>query len=81
MATFKYSVNKFKRGAKGWLTDEDAPALTSLENLAKQLDAGPLQASMVSAFGVAYRALLARKPEEASEEVDPLDDIIPNTDA
>ncbi|MBX3309703.1 MAG: hypothetical protein KF739_04620 [Cryobacterium sp.] len=65
MATFIYSVRKLKKAAKPWLTDEDYPAVVALEAMARELDAGPVQAAMLNAFGQAYRALLKRKPGEA----------------
>lgn len=77
MSTFTQSVKTFKKAAADWLTPEDDPALVTLEKAAAELDKGPVQASLINAFGVTYRALLARKPAESSEEVDPLDDLIP----
>ena len=61
VATFKYAVSKFKKSASEWLTDEDYPALQALEAMAEALDA-KLSPSILSAYGVAYRALLARRP-------------------
>lgn len=78
VATYMDSVRKFKKVAKEWLTDADAPALITLENVARQLDDGYDTPAMISQFGLTYRALLKRQPVEQGEEVDPLDDIIPS---
>lgn len=59
---FTLAVNKFKRSAKGWLTDADAPAVASLTEMAKALDAGELSPAMLGQFGLAYRNLLKRQP-------------------
>lgn len=72
--TFTESVEKFVKAANSWLTDEDAPAVATLEAAAEALDA-ELTSALTAAFGVAYRALLARKPA-SSAEVDPLDALL-----
>lgn len=77
MATYRTAVRRFKRSAKDWLTDEDSPAVTALENIADELDGGNVSPALISQYGLAYRSLLKRKPVDTSAEVDPLDDIIP----
>lgn len=67
MTTFKFAVNKFKKSAKSWMTDEDAPAMTSLEAMAKALDEH-MTPALLNSYGVAYRALLARRPNGEDEE-------------
>jgi hypothetical protein len=53
--------------ASPWLTDEDAPALMTLEAIAAELDGGNHQAAMFAQWGLAYRALVARKPVADTE--------------
>lgn len=67
MTTFKFAVSKLKRASKEWMTDEDYPALHMLEALAESLDEN-LAPSMINAYGVAYRAFIARKPVAPQEE-------------
>lgn len=67
MTTFKFAVNKLKRAAKDWMTDEDYPAMHALEAMAEALDKN-LSPSILSAYLVAYRAFLQRKPQNAAEE-------------
>ncbi|MBM7462922.1 hypothetical protein [Microbacterium dextranolyticum] len=52
------------RGGKAWLSPADAPALAMLRSLAALIDAEPT-AALHNAYGVAYRALIARAPQAA----------------
>lgn len=58
--------------ACSWLTDEDLPAVATLQLIAAQVDAEGVVPALMGPYGVAYRALLARAPSGPGE-VDPLD--------
>jgi hypothetical protein len=72
--TFTEAVDKFVDASDSWLTDEDAPAVATLQASAEALDK-ELTSALLAAYGVAYRALLARKPT-ASATVDPLEALL-----
>lgn len=74
--SFTDSVNKFVAAAD-WLTDEDIPAIFTLEQIAMHLDLHPttLHAPLVQQFGLAYRSLLKRKPGGTVAH-DPLEDAL-----
>lgn len=76
MTTFTEAVETFKKSAADWLTDEDSPAVAALEAAAAELDR-KMSPALLAAYGLTYRNLLKRKPGEASEDGDELDDIIP----
>ena len=76
MTSFKKAVETFKKSAKEWLTDEDSPALVVLEQTAEQLDV-KITPALVAQFGLTYRNLLKRKPGDAEDGGDELDDLIP----
>ena len=70
------ATEKFTKSAESWLTDADAPAVASLRLMAKQLDK-EYNAALSNSYGLTYRSLLKRAPEEIEEEIDPLDELIP----
>ena len=76
MDTFTSAVDKFLKAAKSWLSDEDYPATVSLQHMAKQLDT-EMTPALLSQYGLAYRSLLKKKPQDHSEDGDELDDLIP----
>ncbi|GAA4155950.1 hypothetical protein GCM10022286_05630 [Gryllotalpicola daejeonensis] len=57
---FTTAVNRFKRSAKGRLSDADAPAVATLEVLASELDSGNLTPALIAQYGLTYRSLLKR---------------------
>jgi anthranilate phosphoribosyltransferase len=59
--SFRTAVSRFKKAAAEWLSDEDIPAVQALEAMARELDR-KMTPTLLSAYLVAYRALLARKP-------------------
>jgi hypothetical protein len=71
-------TNAFIRSAKGWLTDDDGPALQALKMLAKAADsedkAGGVRGATMGQYGLTYRNLLTRKPaaEPAPDDEDDL---------
>ena len=67
--TFGQTVDDFIE-ASSWLGAEHGPAVTTLEALAEELDKA-VQAPLVTAFGIAYRALVKSAPV-ASGGDDPL---------
>lgn len=79
MLKFTTAVARFKKSAKDWLTDDDLPALTALEHMAKELDK-EVTPQMLGPFGIAYRNLLSRKPPKASED-DELEKALREADA
>lgn len=64
---FTRSIKEFV-DASPWLGPLDAPALAALKAMAETLDSGDLTPAMLSAFGLAYRALLKRAPLDAPPE-------------
>lgn len=56
--------------AASWLRDEDGPAVISLLAMADELDK-KLNPPLVAQYGLTYRNLLKRKPEQG-EELDEL---------
>lgn len=78
MTTFTSAVETFRKSAAAWLTDEDTPALVSLEKAAAELDK-EISPALLSSFNLTYRALLKRKPDADTEDGDELDDIIPDS--
>lgn len=79
METFTQAVDKFLKAAKPWLSDEDYPATVSLQHMAKQLDK-EMTPALLSQYGLAYRSLLKKKPTDASDDGDELDELIPGGD-
>ena len=73
---FTESVATFV-AASDWLTEEDEPAVFTLQTIAMHLDLHPekLHAPLVQQFGLAYRSLLKRKPGEQTAN-DPLEDAL-----
>ena len=76
MTSFVKAVETFKKSAAEWLTDEDLPAVAALEAAAEALDK-KMSPALLSAYGLTYRNLLKRKPQETDEGGDALDDLIP----
>lgn len=76
MTSFVKAVETFKKSAADWLSDEDSPAVAALEAAAKQLDK-EVTPALLSAYGITYRNLLKRKPGDAEDGGDELDDLIP----
>lgn len=74
MSSFTKAVETFKKSAKEWLTDEDAPALVALEASAKALDV-EVTAALLNAYGTTYRSLLKKKPAQ-TEEADELSKLL-----
>lgn len=70
-STFSGSVEIFVTSASSWLSDADAPAVQTLRALAALLDKEPT-AALANSFGVAYRALVAREPKDATPALSPL---------
>lgn len=60
--TFMAETLKFIDAAT-WLRDEDGPAVVSLLAMAAELD-DKLNPPLVAQYGLTYRNLLKRKPEE-----------------
>lgn len=77
MSTFTKAVETFKEAAKEWLSEEDSPALVSLEKAAAALDK-EITPALLSSFNLTYRALLKRKPTDTTEGGDELDALIPD---
>lgn len=77
MKSFTSSVETFLKSAKPWLTEEDTPAMVSLQHMAKALDE-EMSPALLSQFGLAYRSLLKKKPGDAGDDGDELDDLIPS---
>lgn len=67
------AVEKFI-DASDWLSDEDAPAITSLRLAAITADSKGATPALLTALGQTYRHLLSRKPAEpeAVSQVDAL---------
>jgi len=64
--TFRSAVNRFLRSAE-WLSDDDAPAVTTLLQAARELDAAVkagegLPPALLAQFGLCYRSLLKQRP-------------------
>lgn len=78
MTTFTTAVRKFKKSAEAWLSDEDLPAIVALEKAAESLDE-EITPALLAQYGLIYRSLLKKKPAASGEEVDPLDDLIPDS--
>lgn len=78
MTSFKKAVETFKKSAADWLSDEDLPAVVVLEQTAEQLDT-KITPALVAQFGLTYRNLLKRKPGDATDGGDELDDLIPDS--
>jgi len=62
MKTFVESVDDFVSSAD-WLLPTDGIAVTSLYQMAEELDSNGVTGPIMSAFGLAYRSLLKRAPE------------------
>lgn len=73
--TYEASVQRFLTSAT-WLTDADAPAVTTLILLARHLDSQGFQAATVAQLGLTYRALLKRAPNAGGDETDPLEALL-----
>jgi hypothetical protein len=61
MKTFVESVDEFVSSAD-WLLPTDGIAVTSLYQMAQELDQNGMTGPIMSAFGLAYRSLLKRAP-------------------
>ena len=62
--TYAQAVRKFLKTAD-WLTDDDAPMVTGLINLAKELDNSErFHAQTYAQYGLTFRYLAKRKPVE-----------------
>jgi hypothetical protein len=75
--TLVQATEEFLTDASAWLTAADAPAVASLRMMAKQLDVEYL-AALSNSYGLTYRSLLKRQPVAVVEEVDELDNLIPD---
>ena len=75
MTSYREAVKKFQDVSE-WLTDEDLPAIVTLEHLADQLDSGDAKPATSSQFGLAYRSLLARKPKGEVKKSSHLEDLL-----
>ena len=73
--TYSRAVKRFLRGAD-WLTEADAPAVTTLVLLGRQLDEGGFHAPTIQQFGLCYRALLKRAPDQGGAAEDPLEALL-----
>lgn len=71
------ATEEFLKDAEAWLTPADAPAIASLRMMARALDA-EYSAALSNSYGLTYRSLLKRQPAASVEEVDPLDELIPD---
>lgn len=59
-----------------WLTKSDAPAVTSLIQMAKQLDNDKrISATLMGTFGLAYRSLRSQAPDDDTV-TDPLEKLL-----
>lgn len=74
MDTFVEATETFIEASKGWLTDEDAPAVASLRIMAKQLDKR-FAAATAAQYNLAYRHLRKQAPDGAAA-VDPLEALL-----
>ena len=72
--TYSQSVEKYLRESQ-WITDAEAPAVTTLRSLADALDNGPLVPALVAQFGMTFRSLQKREPSAAGEK-DELDGLL-----
>lgn len=77
MQSFTASVEAFEEANRGLLTPSDSPALTMLYSIADEMDRNGMQVALVSAFGVAFRALQASLDRRAgAADVDEVDALI-----
>lgn len=72
MGKFEKAIDDFESAAT-WLGAVDEPALVSLRAMAEQLDGGDMKPALLSQYGLAYRALLARAPKGDDADTDPLE--------
>lgn len=67
MTPFADSLSEFL-GASPWIGPLDAPAVASLRAMAFELDAGGMTPALLSQWGLAYRSLIRRAPQDAPPE-------------
>lgn len=76
--TYVSSVDEFLK-ASPWIGPADRPAVTTLQQLASQLDdqGRAAQAALVAQFGLVYRNLLKRAPgADGDPEEDELENLL-----
>lgn len=72
VTSLETAVRLFVESA-GWLKASDAPAVTSLIQMAKQLDKDKrISATLMGTFGLAYRSLRSQAPDDDAT-TDPLE--------